>query len=53
MPCAVVILVFQHNPKEHFRGMPLQNDDIHIYRLQRESAGKVMWISEEYLRLEN
>lgn len=36
-----VVLVFQHNPKELFRFMPLQNHDIRIYRLQRESARKV------------
>lgn len=42
MPCAVVFLVFQHNPEEHFRFIPLQNDGMHIAeRISQEGNGNI------------
>lgn len=38
MPCAVVLLEFQHNPEEHFSFIPLQNDGMHIAETLRQEG---------------
>lgn len=45
MPCVVAIVVFQHNPEEHFRLSPLQNDGMHI--VQRVSQEGTMNVESQ------
>lgn len=43
MPCAVVLLEFQHNPEEHFSFIPLQNDGMHIAETLRQDGHVNIW----------